>query len=131
MVLGQVVARARQVQLGPRAPAARCSGVAAMMSSLLPTSALFVATNPVDLRKAFDGLATLVRQSLGQDPLTGSVYVFPIGNGTASRSCSGNPVGFGSATVVLSRAPSGGPSVTRCAFASTVRSWPCCSGGSI
>ncbi len=47
-----------------------------MMSSLLPTSAIFVATGPVDLRKAFDGLATLVRQSLGQDPLSGSVYIF-------------------------------------------------------
>lgn len=47
-----------------------------MMSSLLPTSAIFVATDPVDLRKAFDGLATLVRQSLGQDPLSGSVYIF-------------------------------------------------------
>ena len=33
-----------------------------MMSSLLPTSAIFVATDPVDLRKAFDGLATLVRK---------------------------------------------------------------------
>ena len=50
--------------------------MAAMMSSLLPTSAIFVATDPVDLRKAFDGLATLVRQSLGQDPLSGSVYIF-------------------------------------------------------
>ena len=47
-----------------------------MMSSVLPTSAIFVATDPVDLRKAFDGLATLVRQSLGQDPLSGSVYIF-------------------------------------------------------
>ncbi len=47
-----------------------------MMFSLLPTSAIFVATDPVDLRKAFDGLATLMRQSLGQDPLSGSVYIF-------------------------------------------------------
>jgi transposase len=28
------------------------------------------------LRKAYDGLAVLVRQSLGQDPLNGSLYVF-------------------------------------------------------
>ena len=46
-----------------------------MMSSLLPTSAIFVATDPVDLRKAFDGLATLVRQSLGQDPQIGRAHV--------------------------------------------------------
>ena len=35
------------------------------MMGLLPTSGIFVATAPVDLRKAFDGLAALVRQSLG------------------------------------------------------------------
>ncbi len=46
------------------------------MMGLLPTSGIFVATAPVDLRKAFDGLAALVRQSLGHDPLNGCVYVF-------------------------------------------------------
>jgi transposase len=43
---------------------------------LFPTAAIFVATAPTDLRKAYDGLAVLVRQSLGQDPLNGSLYVF-------------------------------------------------------
>jgi len=43
---------------------------------LLPTTAIFLATAPTDLRKAYDGLAVLVRQSLGQDPLSGSLYVF-------------------------------------------------------
>lgn len=37
---------------------------------------IFLATAPTDLRKAFDGLARLVRQELGQDPLDGSLYVF-------------------------------------------------------
>ncbi len=46
------------------------------MMGLLPTGGIFVATAPVDLRKAFDGLAALVRQSLGHDPLNGCVYVF-------------------------------------------------------
>lgn len=46
------------------------------MMGLLPTTGIFVATAPVDLRKAFDGLAALVRQSLGEDPLSGSLYVF-------------------------------------------------------
>lgn len=46
------------------------------MMGLLPTTGIFVATAPVDLRKAFDGLAALVRQSLGQDPLSGSLYIF-------------------------------------------------------
>lgn len=46
------------------------------MMGLLPTAGIFVATAPVDLRKAMDGLAALVRQGLGQDPLSGSLYVF-------------------------------------------------------
>ncbi len=46
------------------------------MIGLLPTTAIFLATAPTDLRKAYDGLAVLVRQSLGQDPLNGSSYVF-------------------------------------------------------
>ena len=46
------------------------------MMGLLPTTGIFVATAPVDLRKAIDGLAALVRQSLGHDPLSGSLYVF-------------------------------------------------------
>jgi len=46
------------------------------MMGLLPMTGIFVATAPTDLRKAFDGLAALVRQSLGHDPLSGSLYVF-------------------------------------------------------
>lgn len=46
------------------------------MISLLPTTTIFLATAATDLRKAYDGLAVLVRQSLGQDPLSGSLYVF-------------------------------------------------------
>lgn len=46
------------------------------MMGLLPTTGIFVATAPVDLRKAIDGLAALVRQSLGHDPLNGSLYIF-------------------------------------------------------
>ena len=43
------------------------------MIGLLPTTTIFLATAPTDLRKAYDGLAVLVRQSLGQDPLSGSL----------------------------------------------------------
>ena len=43
------------------------------MIGLLPTTTIFLATAPTDLRKAYDGLAALVRQSLGQDPLNGRI----------------------------------------------------------
>jgi hypothetical protein len=35
------------------------------MIGLLPTTTIFLATAPTDLRKAYDGLAVLVRQSMG------------------------------------------------------------------
>lgn len=31
---------------------------------------------PVDMRKGFDGLYTLVQESLGRDPLSGDLYLF-------------------------------------------------------
>jgi len=37
---------------------------------------IFVATHPADLRKGFDSLAGMVRQTLGEDPLSGSLFVF-------------------------------------------------------
>ena len=44
-----------------------------------PTGAVRVmmATRPVDFRKGVDGLAALVRDTMGADPFSGTVYVFP------------------------------------------------------
>ena len=36
----------------------------------------FIATKPVDFRKGGDGLAALVRETLGHDPFSGTIYVF-------------------------------------------------------
>ncbi len=43
-----------------------------------PTGAVRVmmATRPVDFRKGADGLAALVRDTMGADPFSGTVYVF-------------------------------------------------------
>src|SRR5215213_4641587 len=43
-----------------------------------PTGAVRVlmATQPVDFRKGADGLAALVRETMGADPFSGAVYVF-------------------------------------------------------
>jgi transposase len=35
-----------------------------------------VATKPVDFRRGSDGLVTLVRETLGQDPFSGTIFVF-------------------------------------------------------
>jgi transposase len=43
------------------------------MLQLTPQSRIFVATQPVDFRKGIDGLATVCRQALGDNPLEGAV----------------------------------------------------------
>lgn len=37
---------------------------------------VFLATGPTDMRKGFDSLAALVRDHLGHDPLSGSLFLF-------------------------------------------------------
>jgi len=44
--------------------------------TLPPTVRVFVATEPVDLRKGFDGLGALVRGVLAADPTSGHLFVF-------------------------------------------------------
>jgi transposase len=37
---------------------------------------VLVATRPVDFRKGADGLAALVRETMGANPFSGAIYVF-------------------------------------------------------
>ena len=46
------------------------------MLSLTPSVRILVCLAPVDCRKSFDGLSALVRQALGDDPLSGHWFVF-------------------------------------------------------
>jgi transposase len=46
-----------------------------MLSLALP-GRIFLCTLPTDMRKSFDTLACLVQQHLGQDPLSGDLFVF-------------------------------------------------------
>ena len=46
------------------------------MLSLPPSVRIFTCLVPADLRKSFDGLAQLVREHLGGDPLSGHLFVF-------------------------------------------------------
>jgi hypothetical protein len=45
------------------------------MLSLTPSLRILVCLPPVDCRKSFDGLAALVQQALGDDPLSGHWFV--------------------------------------------------------
>jgi len=46
------------------------------MVGLSPAVRVYVALPPVDMRKSFDGLAALVRSSIGRDVLSGDLFVF-------------------------------------------------------
>jgi len=46
------------------------------MLTLASTVPIFLCRDPADLRKSFDGLAALVREALGADPLSGHLFVF-------------------------------------------------------
>ena len=37
---------------------------------------VLIAANPVDFRKRGDGLAALVREALGEDPFSGTIFIF-------------------------------------------------------
>jgi transposase len=46
------------------------------MLTLSATTRVFFCTQPVDMRKSFDGLFGLASGFLGQDPLSGHLFVF-------------------------------------------------------
>jgi len=46
-----------------------------MLSLSLP-GRVFLCTLPTDMRKSFDSLAGLIEQELGEDPLSGDLFVF-------------------------------------------------------
>jgi transposase len=41
-----------------------------------PGARIFIASQPADLRKSFDGLCALVREALRADPMSGDLFVF-------------------------------------------------------
>jgi transposase len=46
------------------------------MFGLGPATKIFISVEAVDMRKGFDGLHGLVRDQLGQDPLSGHLFLF-------------------------------------------------------
>ena len=46
------------------------------MLTLPPSVKIYVAAQPVDARKSFDGLAALVEAEFGLEPLSGHLFVF-------------------------------------------------------
>jgi transposase len=46
------------------------------MLTLPPSVKIYVAAQPVDARKSFDGLAGMVEAEFGLEPLSGHLFVF-------------------------------------------------------
>ena len=46
------------------------------MIFLPPSTRVFVATAPTDMRRSFDGLAERVRSVIGQNPYSGHLFLF-------------------------------------------------------
>jgi transposase len=46
------------------------------MLTLPPSVKIHVAASPVDCRKSFDGLSSMVESTFGTDPLSGHLFVF-------------------------------------------------------
>lgn len=46
------------------------------MLTLPPSVKIYVAAQPVDARKSFDGLAALIESEFGLEPLSGHLFVF-------------------------------------------------------
>ena len=47
-----------------------------MFAQLPAAVRVFLCTKPTDMRKGFDGLQGMVREYLGQDPLSGHLFLF-------------------------------------------------------
>ena len=46
------------------------------MLSISPAVKIFLYAEPADLRRGYDGLASLVTEAMGEDPLSGHLYLF-------------------------------------------------------
>jgi transposase len=53
-----------------------------MMFGLGPATKIYIAVEAIDMRKGFEGLYGLVRDHLGQDPLSGHLFLFSNRNRT-------------------------------------------------
>jgi len=64
------------------------------MLAITPQMKILVALEPADFRKGIDGLARLCKESLGQDPFAGAVFVFRNRRGTAIKALVYDGQGF-------------------------------------
>lgn len=65
-----------------------------MKMPLQEMSRILVYGKPVDMRNGFDGLVSLVRRGLGEDPLSGDLFVFLNRRGNVVKALLWDRTGF-------------------------------------
>ena len=101
------------------------------MLQLTPQSRIFVATEPVDFRKGIDGLAAVCRRALGDNPLSGALYVFRNRAGTTLKILCYDGQGYWLCTKRLSQGHFTWWPTTQDASSRPHASWPSCCGMAI
>jgi hypothetical protein len=81
----------------------------------LPAGRILVYGKPVDMRKGFDGLAALVKQTLKEDPLSGDLFLFLSRSGKLAKAYCGTAPASSSSLSVWRKEAS--------AFAARPRKW--------
>ena len=74
-----------------------------MIFTRRPLPRILIWRQPVDMRKSFDGLVGVVRSHLGEDPLSGSLFVFVNRRGNYLKLVYWDRTGFLSPSVALAR----------------------------
>lgn len=64
------------------------------MLMLSATQRVLLYRDPVDMRRSFDGLEGLVREQLGEDPLSGTLFVFRNRRGDRMKALLWDQTGF-------------------------------------
>lgn len=73
------------------------------MIQLSPSTRIFVCSSCIDFRKGIDGLASICRNILDQDPLSGALFIFRSKNRTTIRLLTYDGQGFWLCTKRLSK----------------------------
>ena len=94
------------------------------MLSLGLTGTIHLAVEPVDGRKGIDGLAGVVRASLGRDPTSGDLFVFRNRRGGSLKILAGMGDGFALYLRRLEQEPSPSHRPTPANSRSRRPSWP-------
>jgi transposase len=79
------------------------------MFGLGPATKIYIAVEAVDMRKGFEGLYGLVRDQLGQDPLSGHLFLFSNRTRTRLKALVWDGTGYGYARNVWRRGAFAGP----------------------